>query len=119
MNLEKETKQLSISFNLDDEEWEVVQAAYNIAYDKKRLELSHSSTELTEFIESAEFTESVFIKEYILHNLKNNKFGKRKKKNVLDKFYTKPEVSKRLIEKTLDLYDIKDYDVKKLKKLIF
>ena len=34
-----------------------------------------------------------------------------KKETELDKYYTKPEISKRLIEKTFELYDVKDYDV--------
>ena len=40
-----------------------------------------------------------------------NKFGKRKKKNELDKFYTKPHVSKSLVEKLFGLYNLEDFDV--------
>jgi len=40
-----------------------------------------------------------------------NNFGPRQKKNKLDKFYTKPEVSKRLLTKLFSLYDEKNFDV--------
>lgn len=40
-----------------------------------------------------------------------NKFGKRKKKNELDKFYTKLHVSKSLVEKLFELYSFEDFDV--------
>jgi len=40
-----------------------------------------------------------------------NNFGPRQKKNNLDKFYTKPEVSKRLLTKLFSLYDEKNFDV--------
>lgn len=40
-----------------------------------------------------------------------NKFGKREKKNELDKFYTKPEVAAKLIQKLNDFYPLENYDV--------
>ena len=65
--IKKETEQPSISFNLNDEEREAVQ----IAYDKKCLELSHPI---------AEYSKSAFIKEHILFVLrelnKKDKSGK-------------------------------------------
>ena len=40
-----------------------------------------------------------------------NKFGKRKKKDALDKFYTKPEVAKSLIDITLSKFPAERFDV--------
>lgn len=38
------------------------------------------------------------------------KFGKRVKKNKMDKFYTRPEVSKVLVQKLQELYSFEDFD---------
>ena len=39
------------------------------------------------------------------------KYGKRQKKDELDKFYTNPDVSERLTKKTFELYNPENYDV--------
>ena len=39
------------------------------------------------------------------------KFGKRKKNNELDKFYTKPEVAIKLINTLNGLYPFEEYDI--------
>tara|TARA_B100001094_G_scaffold286121_1_gene300665 strand:+ start:371 stop:1231 length:861 start_codon:yes stop_codon:yes gene_type:complete len=42
--------------------------------------------------------------------MSKNKFGKREKKNKLDKFYTNPEVAYALTQKTFEFYDPSAYD---------